>query len=149
MGPDGLPPETKLGDIIGEDDGGIGRWRDVDGEQTVGEFLGRLQRGLAGGRSLTIGTPEKVADDIESWLDDVGIDGINLLQYHSYDTARDFIELVVPVLRARAAGCALITTSRRACATASSARATGSPTATTAPATAAGAPPPTGAAFSG
>ena len=42
-----------------------------------------------------------MADAIEGWLDDVGIDGINLTQYHSYDTARDFIELVVPVLRAR------------------------------------------------
>ena len=42
-----------------------------------------------------------VADAIEGWLDDVGIDGINLTQYHSYDTARDFIDLVVPVLRAR------------------------------------------------
>lgn len=42
-----------------------------------------------------------VADAIEGWLDDVGVDGINLTQYHSYDTARDFIELVVPVLRQR------------------------------------------------
>jgi hypothetical protein len=31
----------------------------------------------------------------------VGIDGINLLPDHAYDTARDFIELVVPVLRER------------------------------------------------
>ena len=50
---------------------------------------------------LVVGTPEQVADEIERWLDEVGIDGINLLQYHSYDTARDFIELVVPVLRDR------------------------------------------------
>ncbi len=42
-----------------------------------------------------------MADEIERWLDEVGIDGINLLQYHSLDTARDFIELVVPVLRER------------------------------------------------
>ena len=42
-----------------------------------------------------------MADEIEHWLDDVDIDGINLLQYHSYDTAKDFIELVVPVLRER------------------------------------------------
>ncbi|MBL7492338.1 NtaA/DmoA family FMN-dependent monooxygenase [Frankia sp. AgB1.9] len=98
--PTAYPPETKLGDVIGEDDGGIGRWRDVDGEQTVGEFLaGFSQAGR--GPFATTGTPEKVADDIESWLDDVGIDGINLLQYHSYDTAKDFIELVVPVLRER------------------------------------------------
>ena len=98
--PTAYPPETKLGDVIGEDDGGIGRWRDIDREQTIGEFLaGFSQAGR--GPFATTGTPEKVADDIESWLDDVGIDGINLLQYHSYDTAKDFIELVVPVLRER------------------------------------------------
>lgn len=47
------------------------------------------------------GTPEMVADRIESWLDDDGIDGINLRQYHSFGTAQDFIELVVPELRRR------------------------------------------------
>ena len=50
---------------------------------------------------FAVGTPDQVADEIERWLDEVGIDGINLLQYHSYDTAKDFIELVVPVLRER------------------------------------------------
>lgn len=34
-------------------------------------------------------------------LDEDGVDGINLRQYHSFDTARDFAELVVPELRAR------------------------------------------------
>ncbi len=98
--PTAYPPETKLSDVIGEDDGGIGRWRSVDRDQTVGEFLaGFSQAGR--GPFATTGPPEQVADDIESWLDEVGIDGINLLQYHSYDTAKDFIELVVPVLRRR------------------------------------------------
>jgi FMN-dependent oxidoreductase (nitrilotriacetate monooxygenase family) len=47
------------------------------------------------------GTPEVVADEIERWLDEEGIDGINLRQYHSFETARDFAELVVPELRRR------------------------------------------------
>ena len=34
-------------------------------------------------------------------LDEDGIDGINLRQYLSFETARDFIELVVPELRRR------------------------------------------------
>ena len=42
-----------------------------------------------------------VADEIEQWLDEVDVDGINLRQYHTFDTARDFIELVVPVLQER------------------------------------------------
>jgi long-chain alkane monooxygenase len=97
--PTRFAPETKLKDVT-DSDGGIGRWRAFDPEQTVGEFLagfGDLSRHPL----FVVGTPEVVADAIEGWLDDVGIDGINLLQYHSHDTAKDFIELVVPVLRDR------------------------------------------------
>lgn len=47
------------------------------------------------------GTPTVVADEIEKWLDVDGIDGINLRQYLSFETARDFIELVIPELRRR------------------------------------------------
>jgi FMN-dependent oxidoreductase (nitrilotriacetate monooxygenase family) len=94
-----LPPDTKLREVAGPD-GGVGRRRVADPDQTVGQFLagfGDLSRHPL----FAVGTPAVVADAIEGWLDDVGIDGINLLQYHSYDTARDFIELVVPVLRER------------------------------------------------
>ena len=97
--PTAFPQATKLREVT-DSDGGIGRWRAFHPEQTVGEFLagfGDLSRQPL----FVAGTPEVVADAIEEWLDDVGIDGINLLQYHSYDTARDFIELVVPVLRER------------------------------------------------
>jgi len=93
------PPETRLADIT-PDDGGAGRWKVFDPEQTVGEFVAGYGD-LGTHPFLAVGTPEQVADEIERWLDEVGIDGINLLQYHSYDTARDFIELVVPVLRER------------------------------------------------
>jgi long-chain alkane monooxygenase len=47
------------------------------------------------------GTPDVVADEVERWLDEEGIDGINLRQYHSTETARDFVELVAPELRRR------------------------------------------------
>ena len=94
-----FPPETKLKQVA-DGNGGIGRWRAFDPEQTVGEFLARFGD-LSRHPLFVAGTPEVVADAIEEWLDDVGIDGINLLQYHSYGTARDFIELVVPVLRER------------------------------------------------
>jgi long-chain alkane monooxygenase len=92
------------------------------GSITVGEALEREGRShLAGGlpvhltvaafidavdeawdsRFFAVGTPGQVADRIEGWLDDDGIDGINLRQYHSFDTARDFGELVTPELRRR------------------------------------------------
>jgi len=48
-----------------------------------------------------IGTPAEVADEIESWLDDDGLDAINLRQWHCFDTLTEFVELVVPELRRR------------------------------------------------
>ncbi|MBO9577512.1 MAG: NtaA/DmoA family FMN-dependent monooxygenase [Microbacteriaceae bacterium] len=72
----------------------------VQAEARVGEVLDRL-RGQREGRYFVAGTPEVVADEIERWLDEDGVDGINLRQYHSFDTARDFAELVVPELRRR------------------------------------------------
>ncbi|MFT3662220.1 MAG: NtaA/DmoA family FMN-dependent monooxygenase [Gordonia sp. (in: high G+C Gram-positive bacteria)] len=81
----------------------LGRYEsrfDVPSGITVGEFLagfGELDRTPL----FVVGDSEQVADAIESWLDELDLDGINLIQYHSPDTARDFIELVVPVLRRR------------------------------------------------
>jgi hypothetical protein len=69
-------------------------------EQTVGEVLDQLG-GINYGRYFVAGTPSVVADAIEKWLDEDNIDGINLVQYHTPDTARDFIEYVVPELRRR------------------------------------------------
>lgn len=69
-------------------------------EDTVGQALERMA-GFNEDRFFVAGTPEVVADRIEHWLDVDGIDGINLRQYLSFETARDFIELVVPELRRR------------------------------------------------
>jgi FMN-dependent oxidoreductase (nitrilotriacetate monooxygenase family) len=68
--------------------------------KTVGDALDGLRKGREG-RFFVVGTPTVVADEIERWLDEDGVDGINLRQYHSFDTARDFAELVVPELRRR------------------------------------------------
>jgi alkanesulfonate monooxygenase SsuD/methylene tetrahydromethanopterin reductase-like flavin-dependent oxidoreductase (luciferase family) len=96
--PTAVPPQTPLRELAGAASG-AGRFP-VDLDQTAGEFL--AARGdLARGPFFVAGTPEAVADEIERWLDETGIDGINLRQYHSFDTARDFVELVSPVLRAR------------------------------------------------
>jgi FMN-dependent oxidoreductase (nitrilotriacetate monooxygenase family) len=91
----------RLADIIARKDDG---WDHIpprfQPEQTIGEVLDQLS-GVAYGRHFVAGTPEIVADAIEKWLDEDDIDGINLVQYLSFSTARDFIELVVPELRRR------------------------------------------------
>ncbi|MCM3781128.1 LLM class flavin-dependent oxidoreductase [Microbacterium hydrocarbonoxydans] len=69
-------------------------------EQTIGEFLATM-KGFHRKPFMAVGSPTDVADEIESWLDEHDIDGINLVQYHSYDTARDFIDYAVPELRRR------------------------------------------------
>ncbi|MEE4452905.1 LLM class flavin-dependent oxidoreductase [Novosphingobium resinovorum] len=93
------PPQTRLADILstGDRSWGLSRW--IDPEETVGALLSRIR--FQEGRFFVAGTPGQVADVIEKWLDEDGIDGINLIQYLSYGTARDFIELVVPELRRR------------------------------------------------
>ena len=69
-------------------------------EWTVSTVLAQFS-GFNRERFFVAGTPTVVADQIEKWLDEDGIDGINLRQYLSFETARDFIELVVPELRRR------------------------------------------------
>ncbi|WP_394771569.1 NtaA/DmoA family FMN-dependent monooxygenase [Lacisediminihabitans sp.] len=69
-------------------------------DKTIAEFLALIDDTWSG-PFFSAGTPENVADDIERWLDEEGIDGINLRQYHSFDTLKDFVELIVPVLRRR------------------------------------------------
>lgn len=96
-----FPAEVTIGDLIA---------RQVRGyehipprfplDQTVGETLAQL-RSVNYGRFFVAGTPDIVANQIETWLDEDGIDGINLVQYLSFSTARDFIELVIPELRRR------------------------------------------------
>ncbi len=60
--------------------------------------LGELVR-WAGNRRLA-GTPEQIADSIGDWQD-AGVDGINLQYVVSPTTFREFVDHVVPVLRAR------------------------------------------------
>lgn len=94
-----FPAEARLRDVVPEDakSWGLLNWANLD--DTVGQFLQKIR--WQEGRFLACGSPKTVADIIEGWLDVDGIDGINLIQYHSYGTARDFIELAIPELRRR------------------------------------------------
>jgi FMN-dependent oxidoreductase (nitrilotriacetate monooxygenase family) len=98
--PTAYPHDTRVADIP-EAQAGLGRRRQLNPDQSIGELLHNFETFGSTMHFFASGTPEAVVDEIESWLDDVGIDGINLVQFHSYDTARDFAELVVPELRRR------------------------------------------------
>lgn len=95
------PRDTPLSAVPGADPSRWARLPLAGGAaRTVGDVLDALA-GFDEDRFFVAGTPEVVADAIERWLDEDGIDGINLRQYLSFETARDFIELVIPELRRR------------------------------------------------
>jgi FMN-dependent oxidoreductase (nitrilotriacetate monooxygenase family) len=68
---------------------------------TVGQLAKSVDESWDERQFFVAGTPDVVVDEIERWLDEVCVDGINLRQYHSFETARDFAELVTPELRKR------------------------------------------------
>lgn len=62
----------------------------------VAEFAG-----LGSTSPVVVGTPEQVADEIQHWYEDVGVDGVNIKEIHRPRTLQDFVDMVVPVLRDR------------------------------------------------
>ncbi|MGQ5393686.1 LLM class flavin-dependent oxidoreductase [Paenibacillus sp. M.A.Huq-84] len=70
-------------------------------KKTVGEIIETFKR--LGGQSpfFIAGTPEQVADKIQYWVEETGIDGFNLTQFLSPGSFREFIELVIPELQRR------------------------------------------------
>jgi FMN-dependent oxidoreductase (nitrilotriacetate monooxygenase family) len=68
-------------------------------QPTVREVLNYLAAG--GGHCTMVGTPEQIADKMEHWFRNEGADGFNLMPPALPESARDFIEQVVPVLQKR------------------------------------------------
>lgn len=95
-----VPPHTTVREAFADAGVALEAVPSLDPDATAGAVL-RSFRASREGRYFVAGTPSVVADEIERWLDEDGIDGINLRQYHSFDTARDFAELVMPELRRR------------------------------------------------
>lgn len=61
-----------------------------------------LDQHALGGRYITlVGDPEQVADELEAWIAETGLDGFNLTRTVTPETYVDFIDLVIPVLQAR------------------------------------------------
>jgi alkanesulfonate monooxygenase len=57
--------------------------------------------GIGSGSALIVGSPSQVADELEAWVDETGIDGFNLASAVMPKTFTDFVELVVPELQRR------------------------------------------------
>jgi FMN-dependent oxidoreductase (nitrilotriacetate monooxygenase family) len=66
---------------------------------TVRQLLGRLGGGR--GHQVLIGTPEQVADHVETWFTQGAADGFNIMGASLPTGLEVFIETVVPILRAR------------------------------------------------
>jgi FMN-dependent oxidoreductase (nitrilotriacetate monooxygenase family) len=61
-----------------------------------------LEQQTLGGRYVTIiGSPEQVADELESWIDETGLDGFNLTRIVTPESYEDFVDLVIPELQRR------------------------------------------------
>ncbi len=57
--------------------------------------------GLGTTSPVVVGTPEQVADELEYWFTEVGVDGFNVKEVARPETLTDFVDLVVPELRER------------------------------------------------
>ncbi|PYD73392.1 NtaA/DmoA family FMN-dependent monooxygenase [Novacetimonas hansenii] len=94
-------PNERIGDVLRREGVTFGNMnRRFRPDQTIGSALRQIAT-FDEGRFFAIGSPTTVATQIEGWLDIDGVDGINLRQYHSFDTARDFIDLIIPELQRR------------------------------------------------
>ncbi len=61
-----------------------------------------LDQHALGGRYITVvGSPEQVADELESWIAETGLDGFNLTRIVTPESYVDFIDLVIPELQRR------------------------------------------------
>jgi len=61
-----------------------------------------LDQHALGGRYFTVvGSPEQVADELERWIAETGLDGFNLTRLVTPESYADFIDLVIPELQRR------------------------------------------------
>jgi FMN-dependent oxidoreductase (nitrilotriacetate monooxygenase family) len=57
--------------------------------------------GLGGRGPVLVGDPRQVADQLEMWQDETGIDGFNLAFAIAHESMRDVVDLIVPELQQR------------------------------------------------
>jgi len=81
--------------------GAIGQFaRAADGRRwtvrQVAEYLG-----IGGSGPVVVGSPERVADELERWIDETDADGFNLTRVVMPETYDDIVDLLVPELQRR------------------------------------------------
>jgi long-chain alkane monooxygenase len=72
---------------------------DPDRVWTVREVAEHV--GIGGIGPVVVGTPEKVADDIEAWFDQTDVDGLNVAFAISPGDFEDIADMLVPELERR------------------------------------------------
>uniref|UniRef100_UPI000D397E9C LLM class flavin-dependent oxidoreductase n=1 Tax=unclassified Variovorax TaxID=663243 RepID=UPI000D397E9C len=66
---------------------------------TVRQLLAQMP--LGGRHTPVVGTPAQIADEVQAWVDEAGVDGFNLVRTVSPEGLEHFVELVVPELQRR------------------------------------------------
>lgn len=66
---------------------------------TLGDLVDELA--LGGRYATAVGSPHDIADEMQSWLDEAGVDGFNLSRTVVPESYTDFVDLVVPELQER------------------------------------------------
>ncbi|SDM24278.1 LLM class flavin-dependent oxidoreductase [Sediminibacillus halophilus] len=62
----------------------------------IKEFIG-----IGGLGAYAVGSPEQIADTMEKWVKEAGVDGFNIAYAITPGTFQDFVDLVVPILQER------------------------------------------------
>lgn len=66
--------------------------------RAIAEYIG-----IGGTSPVIVGGPETCANELESWMDETGINGFNITHAIKYQDIKDFTEFVVPELQKRGA----------------------------------------------
>ncbi|MBS4205362.1 LLM class flavin-dependent oxidoreductase [Lederbergia citrea] len=72
---------------------------DPDKQWTINEIAEFV--GIGGIGPVVVGTPEVIADEMEKWVNEAGVDGFNITYAIMPGSFEDFSELVIPVLQER------------------------------------------------
>jgi alkanesulfonate monooxygenase len=95
-------PEGPLPDIPETNTSQSGRERAIKLAREENLTVRQLAQRLGGYSGLAmVGTPERIADQMEEWLIERGCDGFNIMFPHLPDGLDDFVDRVVPVLQMR------------------------------------------------
>jgi FMN-dependent oxidoreductase (nitrilotriacetate monooxygenase family) len=73
--------------------------RDSSQAWTLRKIFG--DKGLGARNPPLVGSAEEIADELQSWVEETGVDGFNISRVVTPETLEDFVDLVVPILQDR------------------------------------------------